>query len=707
METSLPCPPPIRDCRSPLRARAWKRRARERTGARPPRPPASSARSPRTPSSRRRCSRTPRSPPGRSRASSARLPSGPHRRRSPRPWCAWATLGLPRDWSPARGLDTPPDARRCARCCSRWSATRASCWRGSPSSSWRCGTRAQLSAAERARRALETRAVYAPLANRLGVWQLKWELEDLAFRYLEPDEYRRIAAALNERRADRERYIEELCARSCARSCSEAGDRRRGLRPAEAHLQHLPQDAAQAARRSSRCSTCARCASWSDSIADCYAALGVVHGLWPYIPGEFDDYIATPKGNGYRSIHTAVIGPAGTQRRGADPHPRDARARRARRRRPLDATRKAARAMRSYERKIEWVRALLEPATPARADADRDLLERHARRAVRGPRLRAHPQGRRHRAAARGDAARLRLPRAHLPRPPLPRREGQRAHRAARPPRWRTARSSRSSPPSRKPRAATGSPRAGLPRLRAQPRQGARLVPQAGRRATTAAPAARSPSASSRAWGCAPRARSPRSRRNSGRATRAPVRRARRRRPHRDAAAAGGGAACSGAQPRTPARARAPRAASAGAARRWRSRASATCRHTRALLRAGAARADRRLRDARARRHDPPQRLREPRAHERAQARPRAAGRLGATTRGPAAGGVPGAAPSTGAGWCATSATCWPIERLSIEAARPRAPTTTPDWRTSRSPWRCATSAQLARVLRRIAASPT
>src|SRR5207253_1180632 len=70
----------------------------------------------------------------------------------------------------------------------------------------------ELPAAERERRALEARAIYAPLANRLGVWQLKWELEDLAFRYLEPEEYKRVAAALNERRADRERYIETLCA---------------------------------------------------------------------------------------------------------------------------------------------------------------------------------------------------------------------------------------------------------------------------------------------------------------------------------------------------------------------------------------------------------------------------------------------------------------------------------------------------------------
>ncbi|HTX05439.1 MAG TPA: HD domain-containing protein, partial [Steroidobacteraceae bacterium] len=126
-------------------------------------------------------------------------------------------LGLPRDWSPAQGLDTRQaetlrkmllavvsDPRLIlARLAEQLVALRHA--RELPSDA--------AGLAERERLGVEARAVFAPLANRLGVWQLKWELEDLAFRYLEPEEYRRIASALNERRADREHYIEELCAR--------------------------------------------------------------------------------------------------------------------------------------------------------------------------------------------------------------------------------------------------------------------------------------------------------------------------------------------------------------------------------------------------------------------------------------------------------------------------------------------------------------
>ena len=166
-----------------------------------------------------------------------------------------------------------------------------------------------LAAAERRRVALETRDLYAPLANRLGMGSLKWELEDLAFRELQPEDYRRIAAALNEKRLDREAWM----ARTCALL-------ERELRAAsiKAVVQGRPKHIysiwrkMQAKRldfeqlfdvRAVRIIT--------DNIADCYASLGLVHGLWPFIPGEFDDYIATPKENNYRSIHTAVHGPDG------------------------------------------------------------------------------------------------------------------------------------------------------------------------------------------------------------------------------------------------------------------------------------------------------------------------------------------------------------------------------------------------------------
>ena len=162
---------------------------------------------------------------------------------------------------------------------------------------------------ERRRLAAQTHEVYAPLANRLGLAVLKWELEDYAFRYQEPERYRHIAAALNERRSDRERYIGELCtllvaALAAAGVAAEVHGRpkhiysifRKMLRKQLAFEQVFDVRAVRILVA---------------TVADCYAALGVVHGLWSYLPGEFDDYIATPKPNGYRSIHTAVIGPAG------------------------------------------------------------------------------------------------------------------------------------------------------------------------------------------------------------------------------------------------------------------------------------------------------------------------------------------------------------------------------------------------------------
>ncbi|HET7756447.1 MAG TPA: HD domain-containing protein, partial [Steroidobacteraceae bacterium] len=120
------------------------------------------------------------------------------------------TLGLPRGWSPAQGLDTRQTETLRKMLLAVVSDPRLVLARLAEELVALRHARA-LPEAERNRRALEARAIYAPLANRLGVWQLKWELEDLSFRYLEPEEYRRVAAALKERRADRERYIEALC----------------------------------------------------------------------------------------------------------------------------------------------------------------------------------------------------------------------------------------------------------------------------------------------------------------------------------------------------------------------------------------------------------------------------------------------------------------------------------------------------------------
>ncbi len=161
----------------------------------------------------------------------------------------------------------------------------------------------------RQRIARETLDIFAPLANRLGIWQLKWELEDLALRYLEPEAYKRIAALLAEKRVDRERYVAEFVARLSAELKAAGIEADVSGRPKHIYgiwrkMQHKGKTFEQIADlRGARVLV--------PTVRDCYGALGAVHGLWPHIPGEFDDYIATPKENNYRSIHTAVIGPEG------------------------------------------------------------------------------------------------------------------------------------------------------------------------------------------------------------------------------------------------------------------------------------------------------------------------------------------------------------------------------------------------------------
>ena len=149
--------------------------------------------------------------------------------------------------------------------------------------------------------------IHAPLANRLGIWQLKWELEDLAFRFLQPDTYRRIAALLDERRDDREHYIAQ-CARLLAAALGEAGIRAE-LTGRPKHIYSIWKKMQRKGVGFSDLYDVRALRVLVDDVPACYAALGVVHQLWPHVPGEFDDYIARPKGNDYRSLHTAVTGP--------------------------------------------------------------------------------------------------------------------------------------------------------------------------------------------------------------------------------------------------------------------------------------------------------------------------------------------------------------------------------------------------------------
>ena len=168
---------------------------------------------------------------------------------------------------------------------------------------------AALPEEERHELAQLTRDIHAPLANRLGIGQWKWELEDLAFRYLQPDVYRRIAGLLDERRADREDWIAR-----CVTQLREALAAQGIGASVDGRAKHIYSIWRKMQRKRvgfGELYDIRALRVLTGSVADCYAVLGVVHGLWPIIPREFDDYIARPKGNGYRSLHTAVIGPDG------------------------------------------------------------------------------------------------------------------------------------------------------------------------------------------------------------------------------------------------------------------------------------------------------------------------------------------------------------------------------------------------------------
>ena len=169
-------------------------------------------------------------------------------------------------------------------------------------------------AEERERLAHDGLELYAPLASRLGIWQYKWEIEDLAFRESDPQTYKRIAGQLAERRIDRERYVAEVVRRVGAELRREGIDaevtgrakhihsiwrkmRRKSLEMDQTGIEQLFD------LRAIRVLV--------GTVGECYTALGAVHGLWTHIPREFDDYVTNPKPNGYRSLHTAVVGPGG------------------------------------------------------------------------------------------------------------------------------------------------------------------------------------------------------------------------------------------------------------------------------------------------------------------------------------------------------------------------------------------------------------
>ncbi|GAB7129502.1 bifunctional (p)ppGpp synthetase/guanosine-3',5'-bis(diphosphate) 3'-pyrophosphohydrolase [Silvimonas sp. JCM 19000] len=161
---------------------------------------------------------------------------------------------------------------------------------------------------QRRKLARETLDIYAPLANRLGVWQIKWELEDLGFRYMEPETYKKIARLLDERRVDRESFINDVLA-TLRREITAAGVVHVDLMGRPKHIYSIWKKMQKKKLDFSELYDIRAVRVLVDDVKDCYTVLGIIHNLYQPIPGEFDDYIAHPKGNFYRSLHTAVIGP--------------------------------------------------------------------------------------------------------------------------------------------------------------------------------------------------------------------------------------------------------------------------------------------------------------------------------------------------------------------------------------------------------------
>ena len=157
--------------------------------------------------------------------------------------------------------------------------------------------------------ATETLTIFAPLANRLGVWQWKWELEDLSLRHLDSDAYGRIASLIQERRPERQRSIERHIETLRQRLQEEGIEAEITGRPK--HIYSIYNKMRRKNVPFSQVYDVRAMRATTATISDCYRILGIVHGLWKPIPGEFDDYIATPKDNMYRSLHTAVIGQDG------------------------------------------------------------------------------------------------------------------------------------------------------------------------------------------------------------------------------------------------------------------------------------------------------------------------------------------------------------------------------------------------------------
>lgn len=206
----------------------------------------------------------------------------------------------------------------------------------------------------------ETFELYAPLANRLGIWQLKWELEDLAFRFSDPDTYKRIARMLEAKRLERETFIAEAIERLKS-ELSQAGIRHADVYGRPKHIYSIWNKMRGKGVDFAGLYDVRAFRVIVDDVKQCYTVLGIIHHLWQPIPKEFDDYISRPKSNGYQSLHTVVVADDGkpfeVQIRTRDMH-QFAEYGVAAHWRYKEAGNKSLLANQTYDEKIAWIRQL-------------------------------------------------------------------------------------------------------------------------------------------------------------------------------------------------------------------------------------------------------------------------------------------------------------------------------------------------------------
>ncbi len=214
-----------------------------------------------------------------------------------------------------------------------------------------------LDPARQRRMARETLEIFAPLAHRLGIFRFKWELEDLALRYLEPEAYRDLARRIPQKRTERERYAEVLIG-DLRQRLAEVGIEA-DISGRAKHFYSIYQKMYQEGKDISQIYDLVAVRVIVETIKDCYGVLGVVHTVWKPLPGRFKDYIATPKSNMYQSLHTTVVGPEG------EPFEIQIRTRAMHRTAEYGiaahwAYKEGGRTDRDFDRKLSWLREILD-----------------------------------------------------------------------------------------------------------------------------------------------------------------------------------------------------------------------------------------------------------------------------------------------------------------------------------------------------------